>query len=164
MDPNQFVTPEAMYAQQAAQASGGAMPATGMAPYPLYGIPPLGQAVPGAPAATAEVPFYRRNWFWALVGAGAIGAAWAYFGRGGRGVSSNRAGGDWSQTPQGFWEKRQGDESVLRVFNDDDGYFWIADYHPQGARYRAKTGSAKSLDSAKVEAERWMRRASVGGV
>ncbi len=72
MEGHSFVTPEALYAQQVAQASGGALPAAGMAPYPLYGI---GQA-----ASEPEVPFYRRNWFWAAVGAGTVGAAWAYFG------------------------------------------------------------------------------------
>jgi len=89
MEDNPFVTPEAVYAQQVAQASGGAMPAAGMAPYPLYGI---GQTVP---ASEPDVPFYRRNWFWAAVGAGTVGAAWAYFGWWTkRGVASNPSGED----------------------------------------------------------------------
>lgn len=99
MEGNQFVNPD-LYAQQVAQASGGAMPAAGMAPYPLYGIPPLGQATTPAAGAEAEVPVYRRNWFWALVGAGSVGAAWAYFGWWTkRGVKSNPAGGDGEDTP-----------------------------------------------------------------
>jgi hypothetical protein len=162
MEGQQFVNPD-LYAQQVAQASGGAMPAAGMAPYPLYGIPPLGQTTPTAVAA--EVPVYRRNWFWALVGAGTVGAAWAYFGWWrGRGMSPNRSGGSWEHLPSGVWQMRHGDESVLMVFGGGDSWDWQADYSPEGGRYRVKRGSARSLDAAKRAAEQWTRRASVGSV
>ena len=161
MEGQQFVNPD-LYAQQVAQASGGAMPAAGMAPYPLYGIPPLGQAT--TPATTGEVPVYRRNWFWALVGAGTVGAVWAYFGWWRpRGVTSNR-GASWVQLPSGVWEMKDGEESVTRIFGGGDNWDWFADYHPEGGRYRSKSGSAKTLDAAKRAAEQWVRRASFGGI
>lgn len=156
MEGQQFVTPEAIYAQQVAQASGGAMPATGMAPYPLYGI---GQTTP---AAEPEVPFYRRNWFWALVGAGTVGAAWAYFGwvrpRSGR-VSRNAS---WSKLDNGIWEKRPSSAGLARIFGSGDSWDWIADYQLEGGRYQSKTGSAGTLDEAQRAAERWLRRAETG--
>lgn len=160
MEGQQFVSPD-LYAQQVAQASGGAMPAAGMAPYPLYGIPPLGQAATPPAGGEAEVPVYRRNWFWALVGAGTVGAAWAYFGwYKGRGVTANRGG--WSQLPSGVWELKDGEESVVRIFGGGDSWEWFADYHPQGGRYRSQSGEGKTLDAAKRSAEQWVRRASSG--
>lgn len=73
---SEFTTQQAEYAAAAVQASGGAAPVAGMAPYPLYGIP-LGQE-PGA-----ESPFYQRPWPMFFIGAGAtaalIGGAFAYF-------------------------------------------------------------------------------------
>ena len=68
-----YVTPEARYAEQAHEMS-GAPPSPGMAPYPLYGLPTLGQE------ETAQ-PFYRKPWFCCLVGGVAgFGAGYAVFG------------------------------------------------------------------------------------
>lgn len=73
----EFTTSQAQYAEAAVQASGGAAPVAGMAPYPLYGIP-LGQE-----NSSGEAPFYQRPWPMFFVGAGAtaalIGGAFAYF-------------------------------------------------------------------------------------
>lgn len=73
MDSHDFVNgapyeePDPQYAQQAQQAAGGAPPAPGMAPYPLYGLP----TNLGAPEA--PVPFYKRAWF-GWVGGTVLGA------------------------------------------------------------------------------------------
>jgi hypothetical protein len=78
LDPGaEFTTAQADYAALAMQSSGGAAPAAGMAPYPLYGIPlGLGQDV-------AAEPFYRRPWPMFGVGVGVsvtvIGGLYAYF-------------------------------------------------------------------------------------
>ena len=69
----QYVDPQ-QYAQQAAEMSGGAMPTAGMPAYPLFGLPPLGQAV------VDETPFYRRPLVCFGAGAAVVGAVWAYFG------------------------------------------------------------------------------------
>jgi len=71
-DLGDFVPP-AQYAQQAAQAS-GAQPVAGMAPYPLYGLPTMGDT------ETAAVPVYRRPLVCFGAGAAVVGIAWAYFG------------------------------------------------------------------------------------
>jgi hypothetical protein len=72
----EFTTQQAQYAEAAVQASGGAAPVAGMAPYPLYGIP-LGQE------NASELPFYQRPWPMFFIGAGAtatlVGGAYAYF-------------------------------------------------------------------------------------
>lgn len=57
-----YVTEEARYAEQAHEMS-GAPPAPGMAPYPLYGLPSLGQG-------EVAVPFYKQPAF--CVGVGAL--------------------------------------------------------------------------------------------
>jgi hypothetical protein len=67
-----FVPPQ-QYARQAAQAS-GAQPVSGMAPYPLYGIPTMGDV------DTTVVPIYRRPLVCFGAGAAVVGIAWAYFG------------------------------------------------------------------------------------
>lgn len=77
MNPEDYVVADdgpVSYASQARRASGNARQATGMAPYPLYGI---GQV----PATTdAGVPFYRTMWFGGVLGAASVGALWAYLG------------------------------------------------------------------------------------
>jgi len=70
---DQYVQPQ-QYEQQASEMSGGAMPTDGMASYPLYGIPPLGQV------ASGDVPIYRRPLVCFGAGAAVVGAVWAYFG------------------------------------------------------------------------------------
>jgi len=60
------------YQQYAAQASHGAHASAGMAPYPLYGVPPMGQV-------EETVPFYRRPLVCFGAGAAVVGAAWFYF-------------------------------------------------------------------------------------
>lgn len=69
---DQYVQPQ-QYEQQASEMSGGAMPTAGMPAYPLYGLPPLGQAVD-------DTPIYRRPLVCFGAGAAVIGIAWAYFG------------------------------------------------------------------------------------
>ncbi len=59
------------FGRQAAEMS-GATPTAGMPPYPLYGVPGMGQ--------TEEVPFYRNPIVCVGFGAAAVGAAWLYFG------------------------------------------------------------------------------------
>jgi hypothetical protein len=60
MQAQDFVTPEAQYTQHAKDMSGAPGSAAGMAPYPLYGLPSLGQE-------EATVAFYKRPWFcWTL--------------------------------------------------------------------------------------------------
>lgn len=74
MNPEDYVVAEdgpVSYASQARRASGNARQATGMAPYPLYGI---GQTT------EAAVPFYRTQWFSAVLGASSVAALWAYLG------------------------------------------------------------------------------------
>lgn len=83
----QFVSQDE-YARQAAEASGGAASAGGMA-YPLYGIPPLGQVAPE--------PFYRRPLVCFAAGAAVVGAAWLYFG--------------WWKPKQGKVKKNEGEEA-----------------------------------------------------
>jgi len=61
--------PLSQFEQQARQQS-GAPGATGMAPYPLYG---LGQEEPA-------LPFYRRPLVCFGAGAATVGALWLYFG------------------------------------------------------------------------------------
>jgi len=72
MRGDQFVDPQ-QYAQQVTEMSGGAVPTSGMPSYPLYGVPPLGQAAD-------ETPFYRRPLVCFGAGAVTVGLAWAYFG------------------------------------------------------------------------------------
>jgi len=62
--PEDYVTEDARYAERAHEMS-GAPSAPGMAPYPLYGLPTLGQD------AEAAVPFYKKPLF--CVAAGALG-------------------------------------------------------------------------------------------
>ncbi len=72
--PDDFVTPEARYAQQAHEMS-GAPDAPGMAPYPLYGLPTLGNE------PEVAVPFYKKPVF--CYGVGAVvgfGIGYAVFG------------------------------------------------------------------------------------
>lgn len=165
MKAQQFINPAVEYEHQALAASGGAHEAVGMPPYPLYG---LGQGT--TPAAPPLVPFYRQNWFWGVVGASGVALAWAYFGwwrhRGtgkSKRVSRNRgASGEWSKLASGGWEMRTGDESMIRVFGSGSEWDWIADYKPEGGRYRSKMGSTGSLDSAKKDAERWLSRTMSG--
>lgn len=71
-DLSDFVPPQ-QYAAQAAQAS-GAQPVSGMAPYPLYGMPTMGET------ESSAVPFYRRPLVCFGAGAAVVGVAWAYFG------------------------------------------------------------------------------------
>jgi len=75
MNAEDFVTDEARMAAQTDDASavrGG--PQTGMAPYPLYGIPGMGIET------EAAVPFYQRPWFcYSVGGAIGFGASWAFF-------------------------------------------------------------------------------------
>lgn len=75
LNPEDFVTPEAKMAAKMDEASGvngGAQ--QGMAPYPLYGIPGMGQET------EVSIPFYRRPWFCYSVGAGVgFGAAYLFF-------------------------------------------------------------------------------------
>jgi hypothetical protein len=51
--PQSHYAPDQAFEEAAAQASGVSGPQPGMAPYPLYGVPPLGQT------EAAPVPFYR---------------------------------------------------------------------------------------------------------
>jgi len=51
-----FVTPQAQHSEHAEDMSGVRGATEGMAPYPLYGIPALGQDEP-------TVVFYKRPWF-----------------------------------------------------------------------------------------------------
>ena len=71
--PDEYAIPSA-YADQAQQMSGA--PATaGMAPYPLYGLPTLGQDT------EAAVPFYKRPLFCYGVGTAAgFGLGYLVFG------------------------------------------------------------------------------------
>jgi hypothetical protein len=72
----QYVTPEAKYAAQMDEQSGVHGAQAGMAPYPLYGVPGLGQET-----ATGAVPFWKRPMFCYGVGALAgLGLGWAFFG------------------------------------------------------------------------------------
>lgn len=73
--PDDYVTPEARAAEYADQQMSGAPAAPGMAPYPLYGLPPLGTDTETA------TPFYRRPVFcYAVGGAVGLGLGWAFFG------------------------------------------------------------------------------------
>lgn len=75
MRPEDFVTQDHAYAEQAEQMSGSAPASAGMAPYPLYGLPNLGQETESA------VPFYKRPLFCYGVGAAAgFGAGYLVFG------------------------------------------------------------------------------------
>jgi hypothetical protein len=68
----QFVN-DSIFGDQAAQQS-GAQPEMGAPPYPLYGVPGLGDG-------EVAVPIYRQPWF--CYGAGAVagfGIAYAFFG------------------------------------------------------------------------------------
>lgn len=65
-----YVSPEGAYAQQAHEMS-GAPASPGMAPYPLYGLPTLGQE------GEAAVPFYKKPMFCYAVG-GAVGFGLGY--------------------------------------------------------------------------------------
>lgn len=71
--PDDYVTEDARYAE--AHEMGGAPAVQGMAPYPLYGLPTLGQDT------EASVPFYKRPVFcYAVGGAVGLGIGWAFFG------------------------------------------------------------------------------------
>lgn len=78
-DPTDFVNDEAPYAEQARDVSGvgQGQQTPGAAPYPLYGVPPMGAA-----ANEPVVPFWKRAWFgWIgglLVGGGLV---YAYYGQ-----------------------------------------------------------------------------------
>lgn len=68
-----FVTSDARF-EEAAQEMSGAPSAPGMAPYPLYGLPPLGQA-------EDAVPLWKKPVFCYAVGAVAgFGLGYAFFG------------------------------------------------------------------------------------
>lgn len=69
MNPDDYVTPEGRYAEHVQEMS-GAPPQAGMAPYPLYGLPPLGQE-------DVNVPFYKKPVFCLVVG-GAAGVGIGY--------------------------------------------------------------------------------------
>lgn len=72
--PEDYVSEEARYAEAANDMSGAA-PVQGMAPYPLYGLPTLGQDT------EAAVPFYKQPLFCIAVGAvGGFGIGYAVFG------------------------------------------------------------------------------------
>lgn len=73
--PSDYVTPGSGFAEQAEQMSGSAPASAGMAPYPLYGLPPLGQE------PEAVVPFYKRPLFCYGVGTAAgFGLGYLIFG------------------------------------------------------------------------------------
>lgn len=75
MQADEYVTSEARFAEQAHEMSGEAPSAPGMAPYPLYGIPALGQET------EAVVPFYKKPLFCYSVGAAVgFGIGYAVFG------------------------------------------------------------------------------------
>lgn len=70
-DSQDFVMPEADHADRVRHAAGGAQFAPGMAPYPLYGVPPgMGQTEP-------DVVWYRHPKFVLPVGI-ALGFALGY--------------------------------------------------------------------------------------
>ena len=71
MQAQDFVTPEAQYAEQVQDVSGVQGPAAGMAPYPLYGLPTLGQDEPA-------VVLYKRPWVCWTLGIG-LGLAGGFF-------------------------------------------------------------------------------------
>lgn len=70
MRADDYVSDDAKYAQQVEDMSGVTSHQTGMAPYPLYGVPPLGEA-------EVAIPFYRRPVFCYPVGI-AIGFGLGY--------------------------------------------------------------------------------------
>lgn len=70
----EYVTSEAQYAERASDASGVRGSATGMAPYPLYGMEAMGEG-------EAALPFWRKPLFCYTVGAAAgFGLGYAFFG------------------------------------------------------------------------------------
>jgi len=74
MNPEDYVTPQAQYAEQAQEMSGVRGDSPGMAPYPLYGIPSLG-------TEEGAVVVWKRPWFCYTVGAAAgFGIAYAFWG------------------------------------------------------------------------------------
>ena len=73
---DQYVTTDAKYAAQMDEMSGVGTGSSNMAPYPLYGIPGLGQETP-----TDSVPFWKKPMFCYTVGAAAgVGLGWVFFG------------------------------------------------------------------------------------
>lgn len=75
MNPDDYVTDEARYAEHAHEMSGAAAGGPGAAPYPLYGLPTLGQET------EAAVPFYKKPVFCYGVGAAVgFGIGYAVFG------------------------------------------------------------------------------------
>jgi hypothetical protein len=68
--PEDYVSPGAHYGAQASEMS-GAPPVAGMPPYPLYGLPTLGEEV------EAAVPFYKTPIFCYAVG-GVVGFGLGY--------------------------------------------------------------------------------------
>lgn len=71
----EYVTEEAKYAAHMDDASGvRGGPEPNMAPYPLYGIPGMGQA-------ESAVPVWKKPWFCYTAGAAVgFGLAYAFFG------------------------------------------------------------------------------------
>lgn len=75
MRADDYVSEDARYAQQVEDMSGVSGQQQGMAPYPLYGVPSLGQEMEGA------IPFYKRPSFCYPVGiAVGFGLGYAFFG------------------------------------------------------------------------------------
>ncbi|RLB43809.1 MAG: hypothetical protein DRH30_02615 [Deltaproteobacteria bacterium] len=71
----QYVTPEANYAAQMDSASGVRGTDPGMAPYPLYGIPGMGET------QTDQIPFWKKPLYSYPAGiALGFGLGWAFFG------------------------------------------------------------------------------------
>jgi hypothetical protein len=71
--PEDYVMPDARFAEAVHEMS-GAPPQQGMAPYPLYGIPPLG-------STESAVPLWHKPIFCYAVGAIAgFGLGYAFFG------------------------------------------------------------------------------------
>lgn len=72
---DEYVSPEAQYAQQMEDVSGVSGHQQGMAPYPLYGVNGLGQEMEGA------IPFYKKPMFCYPVGiAVGFGLGYLFFG------------------------------------------------------------------------------------